>query len=85
VELRLSERSVAQQRLACDKSENGKHARRVTGSLVQNTRLLHLCVDNLAQPLVACQIQQVVLVVGFALAHRFLAAETGIGAQDDPC
>src|ERR1700747_867179 len=44
---------------------------------------MHLRPDDLPQPLVARHAQQEVHLMVFAPAHQFVAAETGISAQDD--
>ena len=50
---------------------------------MKDTRLLHLGADDLLQPLIARQAEDVIDMVCFAPAHQFFAAEAGVGAQHD--
>ena len=52
---------------------------------MQHAGLVHLGADDLPQPLVARQAEEVIdlVLVGFAPGHQFLAAEAGVGAQHD--
>jgi hypothetical protein len=45
--------------------------------------LMHLCVDDPAQPLGALQTEEVIDVVLFAPGHQHFAAEPGVGTQHD--
>jgi hypothetical protein len=56
---------------------------------MQVRRLLHLRFDELAQALVAREAEPIIsalagVLVAFAPAHQFIAAETRIGVQDNP-
>ena len=60
-----------------------EHTRRLASGLMKDARLLHLGADDLAEPLVARQPEQVINGVGLAPGHQFFAAEAAVGAQHD--
>jgi len=62
---------------------NAVNTRRLAGALLQPVRLLHRSADDLAQPLVAGQTEEVIHAVLLAPGHQFFAAEAGVGPQHD--
>src|SRR5207248_6214277 len=64
-------------------SELGEHACRLAGLAMQRCRLLHLRFNDMAQALIACKAEHVIDSIGLTPAHERLAAEAGIGAQND--
>ncbi len=57
--------------------------RRLFGLLVLHPGFVHRLAEDLLQPLVARQAEEVIDLVLFAPGHQFLAAEAGVGAQHD--
>src|SRR3954462_12887727 len=64
--------------------ELSEHADSLLRLLAYSARLGHLGVDALAEPLIPCQSEDVVDLIGLTPTHQIVSAEAGVGAQQDP-
>src|SRR5207248_9297137 len=64
-------------------SKLGKYPCGLAGLAIQRGRLLHLYVEDAPQALVARKAEYIIDLMGFTPTHQRLAAESGIGAQND--